>query len=204
MSVRRIPELLPAVLIVIAAVPALGQVTYSGEQGRLPFAAGPGISSYDVDWGHGRIWGGTAWADWGLTWGPNWMQGFGLEGEARYINLGHSPGQPPLKVGTAGGGPIYTWRHFQKFRPYGKFLMSYGSLSGFSFPTEPGSPPYTHDTRTAFAPGGGLEFRLTKHVWLRVDYEYQFWMRLFLNHQTYDPQGFTMGAMYNLRDFHRH
>jgi opacity protein-like surface antigen len=149
------------------------------------------------------MYGVTAWADWGILLGPSWVRGFSIEVEGRYIDWGESANQPRLKIGSGGGGAVYAWHPERSIHPYGKFLMSFGGLGGFSFPTSPGQPPYTHDTRTDYAAGGGLQIRATRHVWVRADYEYQFWNKLFAGQKTWDPQGFTLGAEYNFRDLRR-
>jgi hypothetical protein len=187
----------------LAAIPALSQVTPAASENALPLTVGGGVSNYDVDWGHGRMWGVTAWADWAIIHGPSYLHGLSVEVEGRYIDWGESADQPRLKIYSGGGGPVYAWLPERRIHPYGKFLMSFGGLSGFSFPTTPGQPPYTHDTRTDYAAGGGLQIRATRHVWVRADYEYQFWNKLFAGQKTWDPQGFTLGAEYNFRDLHK-
>ena len=99
-----------------------------------------------------------------------------------------------MRHDTAEGGPTYTWRRLRKFQPYGKYLMGIGSID---FDPLPGAPPtYTHDTRTIYAPGGGAQYRVFKSLWVRGDYEYQFWPNLFGAHSL-NPNGFTIGAMYD-------
>ncbi|MGA9425696.1 MAG: hypothetical protein WBV33_11520, partial [Terracidiphilus sp.] len=114
-----------------------------------------------------------------------------LEVEARDISLNHSSSQPSnFRQDTVGGGIIYSWPHYARLRPYGKFLMSYGSIDFLT----PLFPTYTHDTRTVLAPGLGFDYRVYGPLLVRVDYEYQFWQQLFSG--TLEPQGFTVGAAY--------
>ena len=203
------PKAIPKAIIVLATLaalaplPAPAQVLPAAQEKALPLTLGGGVSNYDVDWGHGRMWGVTAWADWAILFGPAFLHGLSIETEGRYIDWGESADQPRLKIASAGGGAIYAWRPHSSIHPYGKFLMSLGGLSGFRFPTSPGKLPYTHDTRTDYAAGGGLQMRATRHLWVRADYEYQFWNKLFAGQKTWDPQGFTLGAEYNLRDVYR-
>jgi opacity protein-like surface antigen len=180
-----------AIGLLTAAIPIFSQVVPQAKETGLPFTLGAGVSSFDVDWGHGRMLGGTLWADWRPGRIPSFLNGFGLEVEARDISLNHSSSQPPnYREDTAGGGPIYTWRRYRNFRPYGKYLIQFGSMD-----FRASDPTYSHDTRTVSAPGVGLEFRLFRNVWARADYEYQFWPDLLGG--TADPQGFTFGASYD-------
>ncbi len=141
------------------------------------------------------MYGEAIWADWYSRRMPRLLDGLGLEIEARDISHDrHLPPQLNLRQDTAGGGAIYAWRHFRNFHPYAKYLISFGSYD-FS-PVEVGPNKfYSHDTRTLYAPGAGLEFRVYHPLWLRVDYEYQTWQKLL--GATPDPQGFTVGVAYS-------
>jgi hypothetical protein len=46
-----------------------------------------------------------------------------LEVEARDISLDRGDKPSNYREDTAGGGPMYTWRHYRNFRPYGKYLI---------------------------------------------------------------------------------
>lgn len=154
------------------------------------FSVGVGPSSYDVDWGHGRMLGGTVWADYYPQKLPQALYGLGLEAEARDISLQRSSTQTNYRTDTAGGGFIYNWHHYPNLHPYAKFLVEYGSID---FP-QTAIPNYKHDTRAVYAPGGGLEYRVFGNFLTRVDYEYQVWETLLGGHP--DPQGFTVGVAY--------
>jgi hypothetical protein len=190
-----------AILFVTATVPAFTQVVPSATEGASPLTLGGGVSSIDMDWGHGRMEGGTLWAEWNPSLGPKLLSGFGLAVEARDIRLNHSTSQPAnLREDTAFGGAIYTWRHYRNFHPYGKYLMGLGGID-FTLPTnDPYFAKYHHDTRTVTAPVLGLEYRAFRHVWVRAEYEYEFWPGLL--GYTSNPQGFTAGAVYNFKPFH--
>jgi opacity protein-like surface antigen len=179
-----------AVGIFSITVPAISQVAPAYERSGWPVRLGIGPSSYDVDWGHGRMLGGTIWADWYPEKLPHVLRGLGLEGEARDISLDRSSTQPNMRQDTAGIGPIYAWNHFHNFHPYLKYLIAYGSID-FVSP----SPTYSHDTRTLYAPGLGFEYRFYRQFWARADYEYQTWQVLLGN--TPNPQGFTVGVAYD-------
>lgn len=186
-----------AVSLLTAVAPIFSQVAPQAHEGRLPFSVGAGVSTFDVDWGHGRMLGGTLWADWHPGMLPSFLNGLGLEIEARDISLDRGDKPSNYREDTAGGGPIYTWRRYRNFRPYGKYLIQFGSID-----FRVSNPAYTHDTRTVSAPGLGFEFRLFKNIWARADYEYQFWPSLLGG--TADPQGFTFGASYDFGHPHRY
>lgn len=181
-----------AVSIFSVTVPAFSQVVPAYRTKAWPFSLGVGPSSYDVDWGHGRMLGGTIWADWYPTKLPHILRGLGVEGEVRDISLNRSSTQTNMRQDTAGAGLIYTWRHFHNIHPYFKYLIAYGSMD-----FDIGSPSYSHDTRTLYAPGGGLEYRFYRQFWVRADYEYQTWQTMFGLGKTPNPQGFTVGVAYD-------
>jgi opacity protein-like surface antigen len=117
--------------------------------------------------------------------------------EARDLNYDRTGSDPKLRMDTVSGGAIYTWRHYRNVHPYAKFLVGYGSIDFSS-----SRPNYTHDSRTVYAPGGGLDYRVYRNVWVRGNYEYQAWTDFF-NHHALNPQGFTIGAAYDFSGIHR-
>jgi opacity protein-like surface antigen len=200
-SVRRFQmrlKLVLAALFLAAAIPAFSQVAPAATEGGLPLVVGAGFSDFYTDW-NGRLAGATVWADWNFYHGPSFLHGFGIEVEGRDLNYGRTGDVPNLRQDTAGGGAIYTWRHYRNFHPYGKFLLEYGSTD---FKTT-ANLNYKHDTRTVDAPGGGLEYRAFRNIWVRGDYEYQFWTDFF-HHHTMNPQGFTIGVSYDFKHIHAH
>lgn len=185
-----VPPLL-ALSIFALAVPASCQVVPTYQRQGLPIMAGLGFSGYNVDWGHGAMYGGTFWLDWYPTQLPALLHGLGLEAEARDISLHQSSTQTNVRQDTASGGPIYAWRHWESFHPYGKFLYGHGSMD---FP--PHGLSYSHDTRSFWAVGGGFEYRFHGPFWSRVDYEHQTWQQLF-GYYSPMPQGITVGVSYD-------
>jgi opacity protein-like surface antigen len=194
------PKLTLAALFAVLSVPAFSQAAPAAEQGGLPLAVGGGFSDFSTDFGPIRMYGAAAWADWSFYGRPRFLQGFGLEAEARDLNYGKPASYPgKLRQDTVMGGATYTWRHFHSLNPYVKFMLGYGVVE---FAAAPGTNPYyTLDSRTIYGPGGGLEYRVFRNVSLRADYEYQAWPNLF-GSKTLDPNGFTFGAMYDLRGLH--
>jgi opacity protein-like surface antigen len=165
-------------------------------------AIGAGFSGYNPDWGHGHLLGGTLWIDYIPSRVPSFLQGIGVEMAARDLNYGRSSSQPGLREDVVEGGVIYSWRRYRNFRPYGKFLAGYGNRdaegrNGFRY----------SDSRTITAPGGGVEFRVARCVWVRADYEYQFWPDMIFNNKgkpvaEIHPQGVTAGVLYHFNRPH--
>jgi hypothetical protein len=153
---------------------------------------GVGYSNFDSDWS-GRISGISAWVDWDFYRAPSYLNGFALEAEGRDLNWGRTGSDPNLRFDTIDVGALYKWRRYRKIHPYGKFLFGYGSMDFLTV-----VPTYSHDTRSVLAPGGGLDYRLTRTLWLRGDYEYQFWLSFFNGHAL-NPNGFTVGISYDFR-----
>lgn len=194
---RSLKVCLFAVLLSVA-FPLISQVVpAASEHGRMPIALGVGVSDYSIDWGAGRrMEGTTAWIEWtGIPYMPKVLRGLGIDAEGRDINSGLPTGVPKMRQDTALGGASYTVRKFGKVQPYGKYLIGLGSIDFGPLPNAPRS--YTHDTRAVFAPGAGVGFQAFKSLWVRADYEYQFWPHIFGAH-TLNPNGFTFGAMYTL------
>ena len=175
-----------------ASIPAFSQVTQHGTRNGLPLNAGIGYSNYHTDWS-GRLGGPMFWVDWNFYNAPGCLNGFGLEVEGRDLNYNRTGGDSNLRMDTISGGVIYNWRHYRRFHPYARFLAGNGSIDFTS-----STPHYSHDTRVVYAPGGGAEYRIYHNVWLRGDYQYQFWPDFF-GHHTMNPTGFTFGVAYDLR-----
>jgi hypothetical protein len=202
MSLRLLSRLFLAAFFVVAAVPIFSQTVYHAEEGKLPLSFGGGVANFNPDYprgtatGDGRMWGASAWADAGIRFGPAWLHPFNVELQYRSIFAGGTLAQANLNEGSYGGGVTYTWRHFRNFSPYGKYIMSLGTIS---FPpiSVPGNPSYSHDSRFTNDLGGGFEYRLTRHIWARADYECDLWGHIY-GLSEFAPQGFTVGAMYRL------
>jgi opacity protein-like surface antigen len=182
-----------AVSFLTIAVSAFSQVVPSYERkSGWPFTIGAGPVNYDVDIGHGRMYGFAGWFDIYPGKLPSILHGhLGAEGELREIRFGASSSQPNVRYDTAAMGLIYTWNRLHNIRPYAKCLIGDGSVDWPRIWYQ----TYAHDTRTFTAPGGGLEFRVKQDLWIRADYEYQMWQSLVFG--SLKPQGFTLGASYD-------
>jgi opacity protein-like surface antigen len=190
-------ELSFALFFLCAASPVLAQAIPSATETEPPLAVGAGVSGYNPDFGHSHLLGGTLWIDYSLSRTPYLPHGIGLEIAARDLNYDRSSSQPDLREDVAEAGVIYSWHRFRNLRPYGKILMGYGN-------TDYGSTrAHEHDSRTIASMGGGVEFRAARCVWVRADYEYQFWPDFFKHPVTHqpagelNPQGFTVGVLYH-------
>lgn len=184
-------KLFLSALIFSAAVSIYGQVAPAATEKGLPLKFGLGYSTYYTDW-NGYLSGPTFWADWRFRRVPNRLQGIGVEIEGRDLNYQRTGIVSNLRMDAAGGGPIYTWQHFRRTQPYGKFLVEFGSIDF----TIPGIPNYKHDTRVVRAPGAGLNYGVFQNLWVRADFEYQVWPQL--GHgNSLTPYGFTFGVAYD-------
>ncbi len=203
-----------AAFFVCAVYSALAQSVPAARESRLPLAIGAGFSGYNPDYGHGHLLGGTLWIDYTLPHMPSLLHGLSLEAEGRDLNYGRSSSQPAnLREDIVQGGLMYSWPHFRKFHPYGKFSEGYGNTD-YECDTlaecDNTAPGRFHDSRTIFSGGGGVEYRVFQRVWVRADYEYQSWPNFFKHFYTgappgrLNPQGFTLGAMYHFNYPHFH
>ncbi|MGA8728704.1 MAG: outer membrane beta-barrel protein [Terracidiphilus sp.] len=189
-------SLLLAIVLICASIPAFSQVVPEiGHPGKgLPLSVGVAFSTYHSDW-DSRLNGGAVWADYNFYKLPPLLDGLGLEIEGRDLNYGRTGADPKLRQDTLEGGVIYTTHFYRRFHPYGKFLFGYGSID-FTSP----NPNYSHDTRTMYVPGVGADTRFYKSLWLRVNYEYQFWPSFFRYH-TLNPDGWDVGVAYDFGNF---
>ena len=105
---------------------------------------------------------------------------------------------PNYKYFVGEGGVDYTVHHWRKIVPYAKGEVGF---AGLSFPR---STSYrSHDTRTTWALGGGLEYHNWNRLWTRVDYTYDFFPGFLsfitFKEHTLNPNGVSIGISYHLR-----
>jgi hypothetical protein len=201
-----------AALFLCAAAPVFSQSAPAGIESVWRVDAGAGVSGYHVDFfGPGDMEGAKLWIDLYPNRGPKFLHPLGLEIEGQDLSFGGPQPNPPgvtlnqvSREDSYGGGPIYEYRHFKNFTPYGKFLWEQGSID-FNVQL----PYYKHDNRTLYTPGVGFQYRLMHHVSFRAEYEMQFWQRLFQNHAVaattgveLKPRGITLGAAYEFDRIH--
>jgi opacity protein-like surface antigen len=139
---------------------------------------GAGYSNANTDYVPQRVSGTTIYADF------DFFHHLGLEGEFRYIKHGGTN----IYEKTYEIGPRYS-RTYGRFSPYVKGLYGRGVFN-FTYRGE----------RTAnlaynlLALGGGLDYRVLRHVNVRGEYEYQRWFGFPPNGLT--PSVITIGAAY--------
>jgi hypothetical protein len=189
-------------LFVCAAFSAFAQAPPAARSSASysPLAVGAGFNAFNTGWQDGYMLGGALWIDYTPDILPASLKGLGLEIEARDISMKtDSKGQRSLREDIASGGVIYSLPRFNNIHPYGKLLIGLGSedypMMGYA---------HLHQDITVSSFGGGADYRLMKKVWLRGDFEYQFWPGFFQYapalHKpagTLSPFGYTVGVMYH-------
>jgi len=194
--------LIPAVLFLAASLPLSSQTLPAARQGGLPIMVGAGVSDFEMDFGPGRrMLGPSVWAVWNFYNAPRLLNGFGIVVEGHDIAYDRPAAFARMRQLTGEGGGIYTWRRFRKVHPYAEAMAGIGSID---FPAPRGST-YNHDTFTINSWAVGGEYDLYRSIWLRGDWEYQFWHHTFGSNDL-NPEGFTVGLSYDFRQlhFHRH
>jgi opacity protein-like surface antigen len=140
-------------------LPTIGrsQVVPAGKGGNEQFLVGATFSSFDPDYGWQRLYGVGAYADYNLS--PK----LGIEGEVRF-NRFHQLAD--IHEDSYVIGPKYNY-HRKRYTLYGKALVGLGL---FNFPDN-----VAHGSYFAVALGGGVDYRLTRRLYVRGEYEYQIW-----------------------------
>ena len=201
MRLKLIPPLSLALLFVFSAHSSYSQVAAAAHlSGGIPITVGAGVSSYNTSWNKGQLWGGNVWIDYNFDWLPGPLSGLGLEAEGRDLSLDRPAKYAPItKQDVASGGVVYRWRHYERFRPYGKFLMGYGNTDW-----DGKAGVRVHQSRTVTTAGGGVEAEAMHRVWVRLDYEYQWWPDFFAvdtpGQGSLSPEGFTLGVSYHFHE----
>jgi hypothetical protein len=138
--------------------PAFAQVVPSADAGGARLTVGATATGYALQYGQRKMFGVAAIADLDTN------RRIGIEGEAQWL-IFHQTAN--VHTATYLIGPRYHMT-FGRFQPYAKGLVGFGQ---FNYPYNLGQ-----DTDLVIAPGGGVDFRLTRKVRLRLaDFEYQFW-----------------------------
>jgi hypothetical protein len=198
MRLKLFPPTSLAVLLVFSACPILAQVSPAGMVHTLPVNVGAGFSSYAADVSGDRLNGGTLWFDYDPGWMPARLNGLAIAAQGRDLDLNHPTNQPFLREDVGSGGAIYRWNRHFLFRPYGEGLMGFGNAD---YKTSTGL--HYHQTRTVTTVGGGAEFDAFHRLWVRADYEYEWWPDFFINGKAdtgpaMHPQGLTVGFTYHM------
>ncbi len=137
---------------------AFGQVVPSADAGGSRLTVGATAAGYALQYGQRKMLGVAAIAD------IDTKRRIGLEGEAQWLVFHQTAS---VHTATYLIGPRYHMT-FGRFQPYAKGLVGFGR---FYYPYD-----FGQDTDLVIAPGGGIDFRLTNRLRLRLaDFEYQFW-----------------------------
>lgn len=184
------------VVLIVAlglSVPCLAQVRPAAEGNQADLSIGGGVDYWKGDWNGVTRYGPSVW----MT--DTFWHGMGINIEGHSMIAGGPKPSPSYEYFVGEGGFIYNYNHFRRFTPFAKAELGFASLS---FPHQKTST-YTHDTRNTWALGGGVEYRITKHIWTRVDYTYDgfpnFYSPVSGKHNTLDPNGFAIGPTYHFR-----
>jgi hypothetical protein len=161
--------------------PAHAQAVPSAYAEAIRFSAGGTASGYHLGYGDLKIGGASAFVD------IDNLHHFGVEGEARWLRFHlpddqHGPAADE-DASTYLVGPRYS-RYYGRFQPYAKVLVGLGH---FNY-------PYHYATENDFvvAPGGGVDYRLTRRIRFRaVDFEYQVWPQF--NYGSMSSYGVSSG-----------
>jgi hypothetical protein len=191
--IEKIRLLFMVLYFAAGSIPSFSQNKPHAYAGGIQLEAGGGVSDYSIDSGPGlSMEGVNLWGDADFKTLPSVFSGLGLQFEGRDIRWGEPSGVSIHRMDTVTGGAIYTWKRHRAIHPYAKYLIGKGSID---FAPEPATPNYKHDTRTVYAPGFGGEFHAFRNTWVRADYEYQFWPKLF-GFNSLNPNGITLGVTY--------
>jgi len=142
----------PCVRLVAQVVPSAtsnGPVIWVGAQ----------YSDFQTDFENNRIGGLGVYADFDRA--AHW----GVEADARWFRLGETGGQSVSNY-LVGDRYRHSLKH-ETIVPYAKVLVGAGLMN---YPSNIG-----HGSYFAFAPGGGVDFRISPRFAVRTEYEYQGW-----------------------------
>jgi hypothetical protein len=153
--------LLPVVLLAFLlalAHRASAQVVPAAEAGGITLSAGVTGSGYYLQYGERKMLGIAGFAD------LDTRRRLGIEGEARWLVFHQTA---DVHATTYLIGPRYHV-NMGRFQPYAKALVGIGQ---FNFPYN-----YARGNYLVVAPGGGVDYRLSRRIYLRLaDVEYQYW-----------------------------
>lgn len=144
---------------------------------RADLEVGVGYSFASPDFSNVRFQGITGYA--ALDVSPH----FGLEFVVHQVN---TTGDDRIYERTYEIGPRYV-RHYGRFNPYVR--LSYGR-GVFNFPNNDANLAYN-----IFTGAGGIDIRIKPHIYTRVEYEAQTWMKF--EGSNLQPDVTTLGVAYH-------
>jgi hypothetical protein len=174
-------------VVFLAACLVLGRAAHAqavpaADAGGMRLSAGGAVSGYELGYGQVKILGGSAFVD------ADTLRHFGVEGEARWLTF-HLPAD---QKGPAADEHASTYlaglrysRYYGRFQPYAKGLVGFGL---FNYPYN-----FARETDLVIAPGGGVDFRITRRIrWRAMDFEYQLWPQF--NYGQMSSYGLSTGV----------
>jgi hypothetical protein len=173
----------------MAPILAGAQVAYEGERAPVSLSTGASFSYFSADYGGYHPIGGSAVIDFS----PIIWDHVATEAEGRWLTLNAPHGFSEYNYLI---GPVYrfTLTKHQTLHPYVKTLLGEGIVNF--------SDNLAYGRYFAIAPGGGVDFTLTRRVRLRADYEFQIWPNApgipGLPSGTMYPNGVSVGATYRI------
>jgi opacity protein-like surface antigen len=183
-------RLLPVVAAVfIVPIFAAAQTQYSAERAPVAFTMGGAYSFFNASYGGYKVMGVTAYANFS----PVIWDHVAVEGEGRWLTLNASRGFAEYNYLA---GPVYriNLTEHRNLRPYVKSLIGAGIVE---FPDQLAVGRYF-----AIAPGGGVDYTISRRWKLRADYEYQFWPQSpgipGFSSSMMKPNGVTVGFTYRV------
>jgi opacity protein-like surface antigen len=176
-------------LMTIGSLAGVLSIASIGHSQALPTAvahgalqAGVGWTYAEPDYGQKAIQGVTIFGDF------DFRRHLGVEGEYHYIAL-----ETPTDLAEESFfvGPRFILPR-DKLSFYGKVLFGEGSIVIQEVQDNPEGGAGTY---FAYCVGGGVDYRVTKHIVARGDFEYQHWSYL----TGLTPSAFTIGVAYRFR-----
>lgn len=188
-------KLAVAVAVLLSSISCFGQVVPAAgkNHGLVPvnWSLGAGMDYWSGDYGGKNInrWGPAAWAT-ATIW-----HCLGINVEGHSMDIGGNDNASNYKLFVGEGGLMCTMGYWGRFQPIYKAEMGFASL------TQPGNGTgQLHDTYRTWAIGGGGEYHLWEHWWMRVDYTYDaipnFHSGITNKNHTLNPRGLAFGVTY--------
>jgi hypothetical protein len=194
-------------LFVFLLVPAalIAQSSESATGGEATITAGTELSAFNPDWGCAtsspfcsteELYGPTAFFDFDVH------GKYGVEGEARWLHFNGNQGEVESNYVA---GPRYRLLKYHRLDAWFKVELGGGWITTQGYPAA-GSLKGSY---FATAQGGTIDYRLSRRLFVRGDYEWQFWPS-FAGPPTYNstmgtvvqnangltPNGFSFGVGY--------
>ena len=137
--------------------PVSAQVVPAATGGGFTVSAGATGSGFVLQYGERKMLGVSGFVD------ADTRRGIGVEAEGRWLEF-HQIAD--VHAETYSIGPRYHM-NFGRFQPYAKGLVGFGD---FNFPYN-----LAHGSYLVITPGAGVDYRLSRRLHWRADFEYQLW-----------------------------